>query len=81
MASEVANPNNRSKVFSIFSPAFSIGNLFGAFLGGELAHPYGRLPWWLGGTIEFWKRWPFALPSVVIAVLCVSESSLRFCLC
>ena len=69
MAGEVANPHNRSKIFSYFSPAFSIGNLIGASIGGQLAHPYGRLPAWLGGTSEFWRSWPYALPAVVIAVM------------
>ena len=67
MASEISNPMNRAKIFSIFSPSFSVGIMLGTFMGGELAHPYGRLPSWLGGTSEFWRRWPFALPCVVSA--------------
>ncbi|CAD6573943.1 MAG: hypothetical protein TREMPRED_000968 [Tremellales sp. Tagirdzhanova-0007] len=68
LASEISSPENRAKVFSIFSPSFSVGIMLGAFIGGELAHPYGRLPWWLGGTSEFWRRWPYALPCVVAFV-------------
>lgn len=66
-ASEICHPGNRAKVFSIFSPGFSMGAMVGTFLGGELAHPYGRMPWWLGGTTELWKRWPYGLPCVVTA--------------
>lgn len=69
LASEISNPSNRSRIFAIFSPSFSIGMLIGTFMGGQLAHPYGRLPWWLGGTSEFWRQWPFALPNVVGALL------------
>jgi hypothetical protein len=43
--------------------------LFGTFLGGELAHPYGRLPSWLGGASEFWRRHPFALPCILVGVI------------
>jgi len=69
MASEISTPANRARVFSIFSPSFSVGLMLGTFMGGELAHPYGRLPWWLGGTSEFWRRWPYGLPTTVSAGL------------
>jgi MFS family permease len=68
LASELTHPKNRAKVFSVFSPSFYIGIMLGTFLGGHLARPYGRLPWWLGGTADIWRRWPYALPSVVVAV-------------
>ena len=51
--------------------------MLGAFIGGELAHPYGRLPWWLGGTSEFWRRWPYALPCVVAFVWCALSKFLE----
>jgi MFS family permease len=66
LASEISNPSNRNR---IFSPSFSAGMLVGTFLGGQLAHPYGRMPSWLGGTSEFWRAWPYALPNVVTAVM------------
>jgi len=69
LASEISNPSNRNQIFSIFSPSFSAGMLIGTFLGGQLAHPYGRMPRLLGGTSEFWRAWPYALPNVVTAVM------------
>lgn len=69
LASEISNPSNRNRIFSIFSPSFSAGMLVGTFLGGQLAHPYGRMPSWLGGTSEFWRAWPYALPNVITAVV------------
>ena len=68
-AGEMAHPSNRDRIFSLMSPAFSTGFLIGSFLGGELTHPSGRLPWWLGGTFELWRRWPYALPCLVVCVL------------
>ncbi|RXK37787.1 hypothetical protein M231_04943 [Tremella mesenterica] len=65
IASEISNPVNRDKIFAIFSPAFATGTMIGTLIGGELAHPYGRLPHLLGGSSEFWKEWPYALPCVV----------------
>ena len=61
-AAELAHPTNRDRIFSVMSPSFSLGFLLGTFLGGELAHPFGRMPWWLGGASEIWRRWPYALP-------------------
>ena len=69
LASEISNASNRSRIFAIFSPAFSMGMLLGTFMGGQLAHPYGRLPSWLGGANEFWRQWPYALPNVFCALM------------
>lgn len=69
MAAEISTPSNRTNIFSILSPSFSIGMLMGTLLGGLLAHPYGRLPAVLGGSAEIWRDWPFALPCVFIAAI------------
>ena len=69
LASEICHPGNRAKVFAIFSPGFALGAMMGTLVGGEFTYPYGRLPAWLGGTSEFYRRWPFALPCVVLAIL------------
>jgi MFS family permease len=68
-ATEISDMSNRTRLFSILSPAFGIGFLMATFLGGELAHPYERLPWWLGGSIEIYKDHPFALPCLTVFVL------------
>lgn len=64
-AAELSHPSNRSAIFAILSPAFGSGFLLGTFLGGELAHPYGRLPSWLGGQARLFERSPYALPCLV----------------
>ena len=62
---ESSTKTNRARAFAIFAPVFSVGMMIGQLIGGELSQPYGRLPWWLGGTYELWRKWPFALPCVV----------------
>ncbi|ORY33522.1 major facilitator superfamily domain-containing protein [Naematelia encephala] len=84
LISEMAHPLNRSKIFSVSSPSFYVGLLLGTFIGGELANPYGRLPGWLGGQTEFWKKWPYALPclvtgamgviALIVGALCLPET-------
>lgn len=69
MAAELSHSSNRSQIFSILSPSFSIGMVLGTFLGGELAHPHGRLPSLLGGTSEFWLKHPYALPCVLVGAI------------
>lgn len=65
-ANELAYPSTRTRIFSTLSPAFGLGFLVGTFLGGELTHPYGRLPWWLGGTTSLFKDHPYALPCLTV---------------
>jgi predicted MFS family arabinose efflux permease len=69
MAAELSHTSNRARIFSILSPSFSIGMVMGTFLGGVLAHPFGRLPSFLGGSSPFWHRHPYALPCVVVGAL------------
>lgn len=66
---EASNLNNRAKIFAIFTPTFALGGMIGTFLGGELAHPYGRLPSWMGGNSSFFQTWPFLLPCLAVAGL------------
>ncbi|OCF61206.1 hypothetical protein L486_00852 [Kwoniella mangroviensis CBS 10435] len=66
---ELSHPSNRALIFSIWGPLFSVGICLGTFLGGLLAEPYGRLPWWIGGENGQWKKWPYALPGVVCVAL------------
>ncbi|ODN81566.1 hypothetical protein L202_01981 [Cryptococcus amylolentus CBS 6039] len=40
---EIAHPTNRARIFSIYSPAFSVGIIIGSLLGGELAGPARRV--------------------------------------
>lgn len=69
MVSEMTNPLNRSRVFAIMAPSYAVGAMIGAFAGGEFAHPYGRLPWWLGGNVDLWRRWPYALPCMICGAM------------
>lgn len=69
MAAELSHPSNRAQIFSILSPAFSIGMVMGTFLGGELAHPFNRLPTFLGGSSEFLHQHPYALPCLLVGAL------------
>ncbi|WWD17257.1 hypothetical protein CI109_101695 [Kwoniella shandongensis] len=73
IVSEISHSSNRAQIRAIFSLMFQLGMLLGTFLGGGmLAHPYGRLPWWLGGSVEFFREWPYALPGLVGAALALT---------
>ncbi|RXK37788.1 hypothetical protein M231_04944 [Tremella mesenterica] len=65
LASEISTPYNRDAIFAVHSPSFATGYTIGTLIGGELTHPFGRLPGFLGGNNEFWRRWPYALPCCV----------------
>ncbi|WVW84269.1 hypothetical protein I302_106299 [Kwoniella bestiolae CBS 10118] len=65
LIAEISHPTNRAKIFALYSPISSIGFMLGSLIGGSLAMPYGRLPWYLGGSNAFWKEWPCALPCLV----------------
>lgn len=69
MIAQACNIHNRARVFALYSPSFALGGMISTLLGGELTHPYGRLPRWLGGSSDFLHRWPYALPCMVTAVL------------
>ncbi|KAL7423813.1 hypothetical protein Q5752_001397 [Cryptotrichosporon argae] len=69
VAAELSTPLNRAKIFSVFSPSFSVGTMLGTLIGGELARPYGRLPAWLGGRSALLERNPYALPTLTAAAL------------
>lgn len=69
MVSEISTPATRARIFSVFSPSFAVGAMIGSFMGGELSHPYGRLPWWLCGTVELFKDWPYALPCIGTGIM------------
>ncbi|WVW86065.1 hypothetical protein I302_108104 [Kwoniella bestiolae CBS 10118] len=66
---ELSHPTNREYIFSIYSPIFNFGHLFGLLLGSWSSNLYGRLPVWMGGESTFLKRWPYALPCLVNAGL------------
>lgn len=53
-------------MFAIAAPTWHVGAVIGTVLSGELAHPYERLPRRLGGTIEIFGLWPYALPCLAV---------------
>nr|XP_018260991.1 uncharacterized protein I303_06708 [Kwoniella dejecticola CBS 10117]OBR83149.1 hypothetical protein I303_06708 [Kwoniella dejecticola CBS 10117] len=69
MFTELSHPTNRSFIFSFWGPLYSLGTVFGTFLGGLLAEPYDKVPWFLGGEAQIWRDWPYALPGVICSVL------------
>ncbi|WVQ84325.1 hypothetical protein IAT38_006477 [Cryptococcus sp. DSM 104549] len=69
VAAELCHPTNRARIFSIHGPSFSVGVMVGSLLGGQLAHPSGRVPWWLGGELEVWREWPYAMPCLAATLL------------
>lgn len=56
------------RAFSIMPLVWSVGSIFGPSIGGTLVHPTKRFPS-LFGNIELLKRYPFALPNMLISAL------------
>ncbi|ODO05920.1 hypothetical protein I350_04981 [Cryptococcus amylolentus CBS 6273] len=72
VVAEISHSSNRSRIFAIYSPMLSLGVIIGNLIGGELAKPYGKLPWWMGGSMKIWQHFPYALPCVVCSILSLS---------
>ncbi len=74
-ANDLAHPR-RGHGFSLpCLPHSAWGFLVGTFLGGELTHPFGRLPWWLGGTSTLFRDHPYALPCLAVFGLSVAREN------
>lgn len=55
------------RAFSIMPMVFTMGGIFGPGIGGALANPAANYPNTVG-KIEFFKRYPYALPNMAISV-------------
>jgi hypothetical protein len=56
---------------------WTIGSIFGPVIGGALVNPATRFPEWFGDS-EFFKRYPFALPNLVVSVFFIIGVSIGF---
>lgn len=56
------------RAFSIMPLVWTIGSIFGPSLGGSLVNPTERFPR-LFGSIDLLRRYPFALPNLLISTL------------
>ncbi|KAK6345796.1 hypothetical protein TWF730_010139 [Orbilia blumenaviensis] len=58
----------QSRAFLLLPLVFNSGNIAGLALGGLLATPTKSLPWLFGG-VKWMERYPFALPTMVNAMV------------
>ncbi|KAK6331556.1 hypothetical protein TWF718_002105 [Orbilia javanica] len=58
----------QSRAFLLLPLVFNSGNIAGLALGGLLATPTKNLPWLFGG-IKWMEKYPFALPTMVNAMV------------
>jgi len=56
------------RAFSLMPLVWSIGSVFGPAFGGFFARPADQYPG-LFGNIEYFKRYPFALPNIVACIV------------
>ncbi|KAL1836052.1 hypothetical protein VTJ49DRAFT_5626 [Mycothermus thermophilus] len=68
VAEMVPEKSLQPRAFSIMPLVWSIGSVFGPAFGGFFARPADQYPN-LFGRIEFFKRYPFALPNLMACVI------------
>ncbi|KAJ4412874.1 hypothetical protein N0V85_003651 [Neurospora sp. IMI 360204] len=71
MISEHSTVKTQARAFSWFAFAGNLGILFGPLIGGALADPAGQYPG-LFGNIQFFKDYPYALPSFAVGAIGVT---------
>ncbi|CAG8011114.1 unnamed protein product [Penicillium olsonii] len=68
MVAEHSTPKTQARAFSWFAFSGNLGIFLGPLMGGALANPAGQYPGVFGG-IYFFKKYPYALSSLVVAVV------------
>ena len=68
VAELVTEKELQPRAFSLMPLVWTVGSIFGPAFGGSLVHPVERFPR-LFGHSELFKRYPFALPNVLISGL------------
>lgn len=68
VADLVPDESLQPKAFAFLPTAAGLGTILGPVVGGSLAHAYRRYPRLFGG-ITLFERHPFALPTMISAVL------------
>lgn len=58
------------RAFSLMPLVWTIGSIFGPAVGGSLANPAKNYPSIFGNS-EFFKKFPYALPNIAVAILFV----------
>lgn len=71
MISEHSTAKTQARAFSWFAFSGNLGIFFGPLIGGALADPAGQYPG-LFGNIQFFKDYPYALPSFAVGVIGVT---------
>ncbi|KAK3496718.1 major facilitator superfamily domain-containing protein [Neurospora hispaniola] len=68
VAEMVPEKELQPKAFSLMPLVWSIGSVFGPAFGGFFAQPAKQYPS-LFGNIDFFKKYPFALPNIVAGII------------
>ncbi|KAM6504169.1 Major facilitator superfamily domain containing protein [Amanita muscaria] len=66
---ELTDPTNRADGFAYVSVVWNVGSTIAPLIGGSLSHPHERFP--VVFTSEFWRGFPYFLPSFAIATFTI----------
>jgi MFS family permease len=69
MAAEIVPKSQLGSAYNYMQIFYRMGQIVGQPLGGFLAHPERHFPFLRG--IAFFEKYPFELPCIVAAVLCM----------
>ncbi|CAE6457524.1 unnamed protein product [Rhizoctonia solani] len=68
MTGEMTDRSNQDLAFSLLAMSYRLGQVSGLPLGGLLAHPEERFPWF---RTAFWAEYPYLLPCLAGAAFAV----------
>jgi MFS family permease len=77
VAEMVPEKELQPRAFSLMPLVWSLGSVVGPSFGGFLAEPADKFPG-LFGKIEYFKRFPYALPNLVAMVFFLISASSAF---
>ncbi|KAJ5167758.1 uncharacterized protein N7482_003352 [Penicillium canariense] len=78
MVAEHSTPRTQARSFSWFAFSGNLGIFLGPLLGGALADPASQYPGAFGG-VRFFEDYPYALSSLVVALVGVSAAITSAC--
>lgn len=75
MISENSTPKTQARAFSLFAFTGNLGIFIAPLIGGIFSEPAKHYPK-VFGNIQFFKEFPYALPSFIVSVIAISAAIL-----